>query len=244
MSIIKKCFDTPLISQGEIPALFFLKLRGIKYLRPPPTYPDIQMPEHPKPKNVPKVPMYPHGVKPPKMKSMLHLLHYPEEVHNTLIHKQYGIMAVNGGRLKIEHFDVIKNTLLKKLDFKRMFVIWRVDAPWQAMTKRPVGLTLGGGKGNIHHYCTPVAPNRVIVEVGGKCHYDEVKYFLKVIADKMPFKARAVNQSLLEEEAKKEEEMIERNMNPYTYEYMIKNNMLGCHKYVKKIDYKYFGKYL
>lgn len=60
----------------------------------------------------------------------------------------------------------------------------------------------------------------------------------------MPFKARAVNQSLLEEEAKKEEEMIERNMNPYTYEYMIKNNMLGCHKYVKKIDYKYFGKYL
>ncbi len=102
--------------------------------------------------------------------------------------------------MKLAHFEVIRQAFLKKLDFKRMFAVWRVDAPWQACTKRvgilffrsnysyflftffrfslfftqPIGFTLGGGKGNIHHYVTPVAPNRVIVEVGGKCEFLEV----------------------------------------------------------------------
>lgn len=77
------------------------------------------MPEHPKPKNVPKVPMYPHGVKPPKMKSMLHLLHYPEEVHNTLIHKQYGIMV----NIKLNYICLHLNFSVRIFNVLRCMVI-------------------------------------------------------------------------------------------------------------------------
>lgn len=37
---------------------------------------------------------------------------------------------------------------------------------------------MGGGKGHIHHYVTPVKAHRIIVEVGGKCEYAEVIFLL------------------------------------------------------------------
>lgn len=44
--------------------------------------------------------------------------------------------CVRGGRMKVIHFDVIRNGFLKRLDYTRLFARWRVDAPWQACTKR------------------------------------------------------------------------------------------------------------
>lgn len=38
---------------------------------------------------------------------------------------------------------------------------------------------MGGGKGSIDHYVTPIKPNRVIVELGGKCEFDEVRIINK-----------------------------------------------------------------
>jgi ribosomal protein L16/L10AE len=35
---------------------------------------------------------------------------------------------------------------------------------------------MGGGKGPIDHYVTPVKAGRVIVEMGGKCEFAEVSY--------------------------------------------------------------------
>ena len=60
----------------------------------------------------------------------------------------------------------------------------------------------------------------------------------------MPFPARAVSHEMLEKEAEKEQQIKERNMNIYNLEYLIKNNILGCRRWVKEIDYQYFGKYL
>lgn len=42
------------------------------------------------------------------------------------------------------------------MDANRMFAIWRVDSPWQPVTKRGEGTRLGGGKGAIDHYVTPI----------------------------------------------------------------------------------------
>ena len=36
---------------------------------------------------------------------------------------------------------------------------------------------MGGGKGAIHHYVTPVKAGRVILEVGGAAEYKEVYKF-------------------------------------------------------------------
>jgi len=89
-----------------------------------------------------------------------------------------------------------------------------------------------------------VAPDRIIFEIAGHCTYDEVKDIIILICKKVPFQARPVCYEDLIKEKQQEKIDAERNRNPYTWEYLIKNNLLGCRKYVRRIDYEYFGKYL
>lgn len=55
-----------------------------------------------------KVPQYPPNLKPPKMQKRLRLMRGPELVHNTLLHKQYGIVATGGGRMRYGFFEMIR----------------------------------------------------------------------------------------------------------------------------------------
>lgn len=36
------------------------------------------------------------------------------------------------------------------------------------------GQRMGGGKGNIDHYVTPIRSGRIIIEIAGHCEYVEV----------------------------------------------------------------------
>ena len=60
----------------------------------------------------------------------------PELVHNKLMHKQYGIIALAGGKLHFGHFEMIRNTINKNMDAKETFAIWRVDPPWSKFEKK------------------------------------------------------------------------------------------------------------
>jgi large subunit ribosomal protein L16 len=49
---------------------------------------------------------------------------------------------------------------------------------------------MGGGKGAIDHYVVPIKAGRVIVELGGKCEFEQAFIFLKEVAHILPFKAK------------------------------------------------------
>lgn len=51
------------------------------------------MPERPKLKIMEKVPQYPPGLRAPKMQKRLRYMRGPENTHNTLLYKQYGIIV-------------------------------------------------------------------------------------------------------------------------------------------------------
>jgi large subunit ribosomal protein L16 len=53
----------------------------------------VEYPERNKLKFMEKVPNYPSGMRPPKMMKNLIFMRGPEEVHTSLIHKQYGIVV-------------------------------------------------------------------------------------------------------------------------------------------------------
>jgi large subunit ribosomal protein L16 len=167
----------------------------------------------------------------------------PEPVHNFLLHEQYGIQALGGGRMRWGHFEMIRLSVGRKMDVSRMFCIWRIDAPWQPVTRRGQGQRLGGGKGAIDHYVTPIKSGRIIMELGGKCEFREVKEFLQKYADQLPFPARAVSHEMLNEEKEREKYLKETNTNPYTFKYIVQNNLSGCHRWMRPIDHKQFGKF-
>lgn len=54
---------------------------------------EIEYPERRRLRIMEKVPQYPQGLRPPKMQKRLRYMRGPEEVHNVLLYKQYGIIV-------------------------------------------------------------------------------------------------------------------------------------------------------
>lgn len=57
-----------------------------------------------------------------------------KELNNTLFSILF--QATGGGRMRWGHFEMVRNGISRKLDMKRMFAIWRIDSPWQSVTKK------------------------------------------------------------------------------------------------------------
>ena len=84
---------------------------------------------------MPKTPLVTGQTKVQRSKKRLHEMRGPEPIHNELLHKQFGIAAVLGGRMEHRHFEVIRQFINRHFDEKRMFAVWRVEAPWRPITK-------------------------------------------------------------------------------------------------------------
>lgn len=74
--------------------------------------------------------------------------------------------------------------------------------------------------------------------------FQQVKVFLNHVARCFPFKAMAVSQEMLEKMEYQKEEIKRKNINPYTKQYVIQNNLNGCHKWLGKYDHKWFGEHV
>lgn len=105
-------------------------------------------------------------------------------------------------------------------------------------------MRMGGGKAAIDHYTTPVRPNRIIMELAGHIEYAEVENTLKIVADRLPFKAIPVSHQMIQQMKEKKEIKSKTNKNPYTMKYVIQNNLVGCHSWVRPTDHFWFGEYL
>lgn len=225
------------------PTSVLVQKAGLRVYAVPPKREDVEQPERAKLRVMPREPTYPPQIRPFLMQKKLKLMRGEEKIHNTLLHKQYGIIALMGGRLKFGHLEMMRMTLVRKLDYNKCFAVWRVDPPWQPVTKKSQGMRMGGGKGSIHHYVTPIKAGRVIVEVGGRVEFYEVKRTLDHIAQLLPFKAMTVSQKMLDDMKAKEKWLEENNLNPWTWKYIIQNNMSGCHNWISPFDKLWFNKH-
>ena len=73
--------------------------------------------------------------------------------------------------------------------------------------------------------------------------FEELQYILKIVAHNLPFPARVVTQDMLEQEETDRKEKEQLNINPFSFEYVANNNMLGCHQFLSKYDYLWHNKY-
>jgi large subunit ribosomal protein L16 len=141
--------------------------------------------------------------------------------------------------MKQGHFEMVRNTVNRGLDLNKQFAVWRVDPPWKPITRHGQGKKLGGGKGAIDHYVTPVKRGRIIVEVGGSLHYETISRLLIDVAQKLPFPAKLISQQDLEDWDKLDEEIRTKNLNKLRWEWCLKNNILNVVSYVGKYDLEY-----
>ena len=129
------------------------------------------------------------------------------------------------------------------MDTTRTFAIWRIEPPWKPVTRKGQGKRHGGGKGSIHHYVTPIRAGHVIVEVGGQVTYEDCYYYLESVCKKLPCDAFPVSQEILDNWEKEEKELSENNINPYSFERIIKYNMQGSESWLSPYEKLWYGKY-
>ena len=160
-------------------------------------------------------------------------------------------------------FQVLRQVIGKGVDPKKTFAMYRVDAPYKPITSHGRGKKMGGGKGSIETYGTPIRAGRIILEVGrftvigelvnrviaslvtgGRAEWEEVKPFLEKAAGKMPFGALAVNATILKNLRDEEQRLVETNKNPYTFEWLVRNNMNDCQRKLSNYDKIWFGKFV
>lgn len=86
--------------------------------------------------------------------------------------------------------EMMRLTINRRMDSHTTFARWRINAPYKPITRKGLGQRMGGGKGAIDHYVTPVKCGQLIVEVGGRIELGEVESVLKEVAKKLPFPAK------------------------------------------------------
>ena len=182
------------------------------------------------------------GIAPPKGTHEQWRFYGEEKTHNRLILGQFGIVAISAGAFKRNNFEFIRNKCNAYLEEKSSFAIFRVDAPFKPKTSKQ-GKRMGGGKGKIKSYITPIKAGRVIVEVGGKVSWEETRPWLSRIAACLPMEAIAVSAEQLERLEAEEKRLAEENTNPYTMEWMIRNNINDCQRFLSPYDTKWMGKF-
>ena len=104
-------------------------------------------------------------------------------------------------------------------------------------------MTLGGGRKKATDFCTPLKANRIIIEVGGDVEYFELKHLLNRLANKLPFRARAVTYEQIIEEAEREKELEAKNLNMFTFKHSLSNNLVGSKDWCSPYDMKWWNKY-
>lgn len=206
----------------------------------PPDYSDVVLPEKPKLKFMNKVPNLKKAKK--EMKK-LRDIQGPARTANTFTTGQYAIVALGGGYLHWGHMEMMRLTINRKMDPKTTFARWRVSAPYKPLTRKGLGQRMGGGKGAIDHYVTPVRYGRLIVEIGGKVELAEVEPFLKEVAKKLPFPAKVMTKEGLAAMHQEQIDMENNNQNPWTFKEIARGNMLGIRRVISPFDLRNNGRF-
>ncbi|XP_062865894.1 39S ribosomal protein L16, mitochondrial [Trichomycterus rosablanca] len=246
LSVCSRVFTGLLSRTTEHPAAQILQHHmkvfsaGLKTYDLPPDFRDVVLPEKPKLKFLNKVPNLKKAKK--EMKK-LRDIQGPAKAANTFTSGQYGIVALGGGYLHWGHMEMMRLTINRRMDPRTTFARWRVNAPYKPITRKGLGQRMGGGKGAIDFYVTPVKSGRLVLEVGGHIELEEVEPVLKEVAKKLPFPAQVVSRESL---AAMHEEFAERrsnNQNPWTFERIVRSNMLGSRKVISPFDLHNHGRY-
>ncbi|KPP72932.1 39S ribosomal protein L16, mitochondrial-like [Scleropages formosus] len=213
---------------------------GFKTYQQPPDYSGVVMPERTKLKFMDKVPTL---KKVRREMKRLKDISGPERKLNTFTTGHYGIVALGGGYLHWGHMEMMRLTINRSIDSRTMFAVWRIDAPYKPITSKGLGKRMGGGKGAIDHYVTPVRYGRLVVELGGHCELGEVERVLSEVAKKLPFPAKVVSRESLAAMQQEEAEKLLNNQNPWTFEQIAVSNMLGIRKVLSPMDLRHHGRF-
>lgn len=107
----------------------------------------------------------------------------------TLERGEYGLVAVEGGRITARQIEAIRVTMGRKL--KKVGKLFLRLFPQKPVTKKPAETRMGKGKGSPEYWVAVVKRGKVLCEVSG-VDAEYARKVLKSASYKLPIKTRFV----------------------------------------------------
>ncbi|MCX6724659.1 MAG: 50S ribosomal protein L16 [Candidatus Shapirobacteria bacterium] len=108
---------------------------------------------------------------------------------SSLAFGQYGLKSEGRDWLTDRQIEAARKAISHYT--KRAGKVWIRVFPDKPITKKPSGVRMGGGKGDIEGYVVTITPGRIIFELAGVVE-DIARQALKRAAAKLPFKTKFI----------------------------------------------------
>ncbi len=102
---------------------------------------------------------------------------------------QYGLQATERGRMTARQIEAARRAMTRHI--KRGGKIWIRVFPDVPISKKPLEVRMGKGKGNVEYWVCKIQPGRVLYEMEGVSE-EIARQAFKLAAAKLPFKTHFV----------------------------------------------------
>ena len=107
---------------------------------------------------------------------------------------EYGLQAVDRGRLTSRQIEAARRTITRQV--KRSGKLWIRIFPDKPITKKPLEVRQGKGKGAVEYWVALVQPGRMLYEIEGVSE-EQAREAFKLAAAKLPFKTTFAKRTVL-----------------------------------------------
>ena len=115
-----------------------------------------------------------------------------EQRQTTLEFGSFGLRTLEGGQISSRQIEAVRRVITRKL--KRTGKLWIRIFPNTPVTKKPVEVRMGKGKGAVDRWVTVVKPGTIIYEIG-EARENLAKVALLSGAKKLSMKCNFVKRS-------------------------------------------------
>jgi len=107
---------------------------------------------------------------------------------------EYGLKATDRGRITARQIEAARKAMTRHI--RRGGKIWIRIFPDKPITKKPLEVRQGKGKGNVEYWVAQIQPGRILYEMSG---VDEnlAKQALKLAAAKLPVDTKFVTRKII-----------------------------------------------
>ena len=113
---------------------------------------------------------------------------------NTVAFGVYGLKAIGRGRLTARQIEAARRAMTRHV--KRGGKIWIRVFPDKPITKKPLEVRQGKGKGNVEYWVAQIQPGRVLSEMEGVAE-DVAREAFRLAAAKLPIATTFVTRQVM-----------------------------------------------
>ncbi|MBY6064711.1 50S ribosomal protein L16 [Pseudidiomarina sediminum] len=106
----------------------------------------------------------------------------------------FGLKAVDRGRMTARQIEAARRAMTRHV--KRQGKIWIRVFPDKPITKKPLEVRMGKGKGSVEYWVAQIQPGRVLYEMDGVSE-ELAREAFTLAARKLPFKTTFVSRTVM-----------------------------------------------